>query len=84
VAFTKVIYQIYHSLIHLPHHSPLSPPPPIPGTVSTGLIFPFTYMCTQYLHHIHPPTPFPFLLLPPPHLLNKQNVILFFFYKITE
>jgi hypothetical protein len=31
------------------------PPPfffllPIPGTVSTGLIFPFTYMCTQYLY----------------------------------
>jgi hypothetical protein len=51
-----------------------SPPPPfsfvslpIPGTVSTGIIFAFTYMCTQYLHHIHSPIPFPYLLLVPPH-----------------
>jgi hypothetical protein len=42
----------------------LPPPPffilpsPIPGTVPIDLIFPFTYMCTQYLHHIHLP-PFP-------------------------
>jgi hypothetical protein len=35
-------------------------PNPIPGTVSTDLIFPF--MCTQYLHHIHSPTPIPHLL----------------------
>jgi hypothetical protein len=28
---------------------------PIPGIISTGIIFAFTYMCTQYLHHIHPP-----------------------------
>jgi hypothetical protein len=27
--------------------------------------FPFTYMCTQFLHHIYLPTPFP-LILPPP------------------
>jgi hypothetical protein len=32
---------------------------------STDLIFPFTYMCTQYLHHIHPPTPLPHILSPP-------------------
>jgi hypothetical protein len=32
-------------------------PPPIPGIVSTGLIFPF-YMCTQYFHHIHTHIPF--------------------------
>jgi hypothetical protein len=38
------------------------PPPPIPGTVSTGLIFPFASMYTQYLHHIHPPMPFPHYL----------------------
>jgi hypothetical protein len=44
------------------HYSPLSL---IPGTVSTGLIFPFTYMCTQNLHPIHPPIPFPHLLPPP-------------------
>jgi hypothetical protein len=35
-----------------------SPPPPIPGIASTGIIFPFTYMwSTQYLHYIHLPTP---------------------------
>jgi hypothetical protein len=32
---------------------------PIPGIVSTGLVFAFTYMCTHFLHHIHPPTSFP-------------------------
>jgi hypothetical protein len=34
-----------------------------PGIVSTGIIFPFTHMCTQYLHHIHLLCPFPH----PPH-----------------
>jgi hypothetical protein len=33
----------------------LYPPSPIPGIVSIGLIFPFSYMCTQNLHHIYPP-----------------------------
>jgi hypothetical protein len=47
------------------HHSPLSFSPLIPGIVSTGINFPFTYMCTQYLHHIHPPMPLPYLLPPP-------------------
>jgi hypothetical protein len=49
-----------------------SPPPPfssifspIPGIVSTDIILPFTYMCAQYLHYIHHPSPFPHLLLPP-------------------
>jgi hypothetical protein len=66
VAFTKVLpmYQIYHTWIHPLHHSHLSPTP-IPGTVSTGIIFPFTYMYTQYLYHIHLPTPFPHLLPTP-------------------
>jgi hypothetical protein len=42
----------------------LHPPPPrLPGIVPTGL-FPFTYMYTQYFHHIHPPSPFPYLLSP--------------------
>jgi hypothetical protein len=46
-------------------------PLPVLEIVSTVLIFPFTYMCTQYLHQTHPPTPFPpqrpyFLLLPTP------------------
>jgi hypothetical protein len=66
-AFTKVltIYQIYHTWIHSLHHSPVSPPPPSPGTVSAGIIFSFTYMYTQYLYHTHLPTPFPHLLHPP-------------------
>jgi hypothetical protein len=33
--------------------------PSHPGTVSTGLIFPFTYMCTRCLHHVHLPCLFP-------------------------
>jgi hypothetical protein len=37
----------------------LSFPPSIPEAVSIGIIFPFTYMCTKYLHHIHPPKVFP-------------------------
>jgi hypothetical protein len=41
------------------------PPSPIPRIVSTSLIFPSIYMCTQYLHHIHLPTPFPHTLPPP-------------------
>jgi hypothetical protein len=65
VASTKVliICQIYHTWIYPLHHSPLSLPTPILGIVSTGLIFPFTYIYTQYLHQIHPPTPFPHILL---------------------
>jgi hypothetical protein len=43
---------------------------PIPGILSTGTFFPFTYICTHYFHHIHPPTPFLtssfFLLVPIP------------------
>jgi sterol desaturase/sphingolipid hydroxylase (fatty acid hydroxylase superfamily) len=48
VEFTEVlvIYQIYYSWIHSVHHSPSSPSPPYPEIVSTGLIFPFTCMCT--------------------------------------
>jgi hypothetical protein len=48
--------------------------PPIPGIVSAGLIFPFTNICTQYLHQIHPPEPFPHNLpspwYQPPHMLD--------------
>jgi hypothetical protein len=60
VAFTEVLkmYQIYNTWIHLLYHSPFLSFP-IHGTVSTDNIFAFTHMCKQYLHHIHPPTPFP-------------------------
>jgi hypothetical protein len=37
----------------------LYPPSFIPGIVSTGIIFELTYICAHFLHHIHPPTPFP-------------------------
>jgi hypothetical protein len=37
----------------------LHSPPPISGTVSTSIIFAFTYICTHYLHCTHPPTLFP-------------------------
>jgi hypothetical protein len=63
---TYKVLTVYHTWIHPLHHSPLSLPPPIPRIVSTDILFPFTYMCTQYLHHIHPLTPFPHLLLLPP------------------
>jgi hypothetical protein len=42
--------------------------PPIPGIVSASIIFPFTYMFTEYLYYIHAPCPFypssPLLLVP--------------------
>jgi hypothetical protein len=49
VAFTEVLttYQVYYPWIHLLHHSPLSSPSTTARIVSTDLIFPFTYMCTQ-------------------------------------
>jgi hypothetical protein len=54
----------------------LHSPSLIPWIVSTGLIFPFTYMCIQYLHCIHP-TPFPYLF-PPTHTgTNSQRQDLF-------
>jgi hypothetical protein len=64
VAFTKLltIYQIYHSWSHPIHCSPLFHPAPIPGIVSVNVIFTCTYMCTQYQHYIHPPTPTPHIL----------------------
>jgi hypothetical protein len=43
--------------------------PPITGIVLTVLFFPFTYMCTQYWHHIHSPKSFPCIL----SLLTSTN-----------
>jgi hypothetical protein len=50
VTVTKVLI-IYHSWIQPLHHSPLSPSPPIPGIVSTGLIFPLAneHVCIIFL-----------------------------------
>jgi hypothetical protein len=62
---TSYIHQICHNLNLPPPPCSFILPPPSPEIVSTNLIFPFTYLCTQYLHHIHPPTPFlPFSPLP--------------------
>jgi hypothetical protein len=44
------------------------PTAPLFLKVSAGIVFAFTYLCTQFLHCIHPPTPFPrhLPLIPPP------------------
>jgi hypothetical protein len=61
--FTKVLIISY--LNSSPQPFSFIPPPVIPRIVSTGIIFSFTYMCTQYLHNIHPPMTFlHFLPLP--------------------
>jgi hypothetical protein len=36
----------------------LYPPPLIPGRISSGISFVFTYMCARFLYYIHFPTPF--------------------------
>jgi hypothetical protein len=85
VTFTNflTIYQIFHTWIHSLHCSPLFTSP-IPGVVSIHIIYPFTYMCTQYLYSICT-TPFPHLL-PTSHSyqpcrkdLCHPHVLLFFF-----
>jgi hypothetical protein len=40
-------------------------PLPIPGIVSTGIIFAFTYTCIHFVYRIHPPAPFSYYLLSP-------------------
>jgi hypothetical protein len=83
VAFPQVltVYPIYHTWIHLLNHSPSSPFPEIPGVVSIGIIFAFIYMCTYFLHSIHPTTLFPntfFLsLVPAPPLVRTCSTFLF-------
>jgi hypothetical protein len=63
-------------------------PTPIPGIVSKGIIFPFTYIYTQYLYHIHPLTPFPhfspFSVVPTPQDKTCSTIQFpFFFIEIT-
>jgi hypothetical protein len=57
--------------------------PLIPGTVSTGIIFAFTYMCIRYLCCIHLPTPFlatfPLPLGSTPHQQDRTGSVLLFF-----
>jgi hypothetical protein len=60
MAFTKdlTMYQIYYTWIH-PSLILLYAPPPIPGILSRDIDFVFTFMCTYFLHCIHPSTAFP-------------------------
>jgi hypothetical protein len=43
----------------------LLPPPSLPSTISTDFILLFSYMNTKCIHHIHPHSPFPYVLSPP-------------------
>jgi hypothetical protein len=71
VAFTNVLTV----LSNIPYLKSTIPPfsffahSPIPGKVSIDIIFPFTYMCTQYLHCVHPPMNF----LPSPPLVPTPS-----------
>jgi hypothetical protein len=55
------MYQIHHTPVHFFNHSPPSPTP-IPGVVSTSIIFAFTCMCTHVVlmySCVHHPISFP-------------------------
>jgi hypothetical protein len=65
----KFLLYIKYTWIHPFHCSPL-PPSPIPGIVSTDIIFSFTYIYTQYLYCIHPP---PFLHFHPLPLVPSST-----------
>jgi hypothetical protein len=65
VAFTKFSQYIKYIILEITFYIILlCPSHPHSWNVSTDLIIPFTYMCTQYFHHIHPPTSFPHILSP--------------------
>jgi hypothetical protein len=57
--FQYIILEFNPSTILL--HPPLLP---FPGIVLTSIIFPFTYICAQYLHYVHSPSPFPLFFSP--------------------
>jgi hypothetical protein len=73
VAFTKVliICQIYHNLIHPLHLSPLSSLHPLLSF--NKYHFSFTYMHMQYLHHIHTPSQFSYLLPTPTGTIRTKK-----------
>jgi hypothetical protein len=66
-----ILYKFFYFILLLYPSSPNS------GIVSASLIFPFTYMCKQYLHHIHPPTPFPHILPKSPRQDMSCSPVLF-------
>jgi hypothetical protein len=78
VALTKFLQYFKYIIFEFTplHHSPLSSPHPIPGIVSTCLIFPFTHACTQYLSHIHPTTPYPHFVPSPITSSLRKNLFL--------
>jgi hypothetical protein len=51
-------------------------PPLIPGTVSAGIIFVFTYMCIHYLQLMHLPVPSPPQLSPLPPVSTSISLLL--------
>jgi hypothetical protein len=55
----KFLQCIKYITLEFPPSTSLSHCPPIPGSVSTGIIFAFICMFIHCLHFIHPPTPFP-------------------------
>jgi hypothetical protein len=61
LTYTEFLQFIKYIILEfIPSTALLYPPSlPMPGIVSTSIIFAFTYMCTHFLHCIHPPTPFP-------------------------
>jgi hypothetical protein len=58
-----------------PHINLLYAPSPNSWNSFNRSHFPFSHMCTQYLHHSHPTTPFPHLLpLPLVPIPPKQDL----------
>jgi hypothetical protein len=59
--------------------------PPIPRIVSTGLIFPFSYvMNTLNFQYIHPPKPFPYILSLPTGPSPDKACFIFLFSTFEE
>jgi hypothetical protein len=72
------IYKISYNLSllnSLPPSFSFNPLFPIPGIVSTGLIFQFAYICIEYFHHIHPQSLF--LISFPSHWCSPPRQDLF-------
>jgi hypothetical protein len=83
VAFTNISTHEFTSSTILLHS-----PSPHSWSSLTDIIFAFISMCTQFLHHIHPPTTFPhaspsnWTILPPGQGLFWNPVL--FVEKITK
>jgi hypothetical protein len=77
---------IYKSSYNMSNISYLNSPPPLFSFILPSphtwnrYYFKLTYMSTQYLHYIHPPTPFPHLL---PNYLNLKWIFLRCFFRMS-